>query len=271
LRVNWYAGDSDFGGAGLEAAQAGLESIGRLMTLDLEPSIEIFIYANVEDLRGTLASGGEDWVVGHADPSLGTVMVAIEPGAEQGIRMEQRIPHELMHVMMYRGIGAGYRAIPAWLREGTAILAEIYPNADYDHALADAAAGDSLIPIGDLCIAFPADSGRAFLAYAESQSFTRYLHQSYGASGLLELATTYADGVDCERGPERAFGVPLSSLEAEWRSSVLGQDSLEPALQSILPYLVLLCLVLMIPLVGIAGTLRKRGSRNEPESYAGKK
>ncbi|HSB03383.1 MAG TPA: peptidase MA family metallohydrolase, partial [Anaerolineales bacterium] len=146
LKVNWYQGDPTFGQAVLSAAQAGLGSISQLMAVDLAQPVEIFVYANTTDLQGTLALGGSDWVAGHADPALGVVMVAVEPGDQQGIAMEQRIPHELMHVMMYRAVGRGYQNIPAWLREGMATLAETYPNADYDHVLADASAGKSLIP-----------------------------------------------------------------------------------------------------------------------------
>jgi len=263
LRVNWYNGDASFAQAALDAAQAGLGSISRSMTLDLAQPVEIFIYANADDLRGTLVLGGEDWVAGHADPALGVVMVAIEPGAEQGITMEQRIPHELMHVILYRSIGAGYKNIPAWLREGTATLAEIYPNVDYDRALADAAINNDLIPLKDLCVSFPSDTGQAFLAYAESRSFTNYLHDTYGSTGLLKLVSSYADGVDCEQGAERAFGVSLSALELNWRSSVLGQNAFLSMLQNISPYLVLLCLVLIIPLIGIVSALRKKGNPHE--------
>jgi hypothetical protein len=266
LRVNWYKGDTNFGQAVLNAVQSGLGSVSRLMAVDLAQPIEFFIYATSDDLRGTLSLGGEDWVAGHANPALGIVMVVIEPGAEQNITMEQRIPHELMHVMMYRAVGAGYMNVPVWLREGTATLAEIYPNADYDHVLSGAAANNGLIPLKDLCTSFPADTGRAFLAYAESRSFSNYLHQTYGSSGLLKLASSYADGVDCERGTELAFGVSLSNLEMTWHSSVLGQNAWVPALQNIAPYLVLLCLVLIIPLIGILSTLRKKGRPNEPET-----
>jgi len=258
VRVNWYNGDANFGQTAMDAVDAGLGSISRFMPLDLAQPVEIFIYANTDDLRGTLVLGGQEWVAGHADPALGVVMVVIEPGAEQGITVEQRIPHELMHVMLYRRLGAGYNNLPAWLREGTATLAEIYPNADYDRVLVDAVAGDNLIPLEELCISFPEDAGQAFLAYAESRSFTNYLYDTYGYAGLLSLAASYADGVDCEHGTERAFGVSLSNLETNWRSSVLGENVLLSTLQSILPYLVLLCLVLIIPLIGIVSTLRKK-------------
>jgi hypothetical protein len=258
LKIHWYNGDARFGQAALNKAQAGMESISALIPIDLAQPIDVFIYANPDDLRGTLILGGEDWVAGHADPALGVVMVVIEPGAEQGISMEQRIPHEFMHIMMYRSVGAGYNNLPAWLREGTATSAEIYPNADYDRVLTEAAAKNGLILLIDLCSSFPSDAGQAFLAYAESRSFTNYLHDTYGSSGLLSLAAVYANGVDCEHGTERAFGVSLSALEQKWRSSLLGGNRFLPALQNISPYLVLLCLVLIIPFIGIVSTLRKK-------------
>lgn len=195
-------------------------------------------------------------------------MVVIEPGAEQSILMEQRIPHELMHVMLYRQVGAGYPNIPIWLREGIAMLAEIYPNPDYDRVLAEAGANDMLIPLKDLCDSFPPGAGEAFLAYAESRSFTTYLHDTYGSSGLLSLAGYYADGVDCERGTERAFGTSLSRLELNWRESVLGQKAVGFALRNMSPYLVLLCLVLFVPLIGVLNMMRRKGKGHEPETYA---
>lgn len=263
LKVHWYEGDASFGQAAMEAAEAGLDSIGRYLPSTLEQPIDIFIYANAADLQSELLPGSENWIAGHADPAQGVVRVVIEPGSEQGITMEQRIPHELMHVMLYRQVGAGYGNLPAWLREGMAVLAEVYPNSEYDRALTEATEGNRLIPLKDLCLSFPSDTGRAFLAYAEARSFTKYLYESYGSTGLLNLAASYADGVDCERGPERALGVSLTGLESQWRSSVLGQNATLAALQNISPYLVLLCLVLIIPLIGAVSSLRRKGNQNE--------
>ena len=263
LKVHWYEGDVNFGQEALETAQAGLESIGSLVPLNLEQPIEIFIYASANDLRSELRSGNEDWIAGHADPALGLVQVLIEPGPQQGIVMEQRIPHELMHVMLYRRAGPGYKNLPGWLREGMATLAEMYPNAEYDRVLEDAVTRDSLIPLKDLCALFPDDPAQAFLAYAESRSFTNYLHATYGSAGLLNLTASYANSMDCEAGTESALGISLSNLESNWRTSVLGQASFFTAFQNASPYLVLLCLVLAIPLLGIAGTLRKKGRQNE--------
>ena len=262
VKVHWYNGDASFGQAALNAAQAGLDSSGRLIPVNLTQPIDVFIYASADDLRGTLVLGGEEWVAGHADPALGVVTVLVEPGADQNITLERRIPHELMHVITYRSAGTGYGNLPAWLREGLATLAEIYPNADYDRVLRDAGTNNTLISLKDLCSSFPSDAGQAFLAYAESSSFVSYLHDTYGSSGVQNLMRSYADGIDCENGPERAFGVSLSTLEGKWRASVLGGNRFLTALQNISPYLVLLCLVLIIPFIGIIGTLRTKGSHN---------
>jgi hypothetical protein len=257
LKIHWYEGDLDFGQAALESAQAGLDSIANFVPLNLQQPVEIFIYANADDLQSELTSS-EIWVAGHADPELGRVRVLIGPGPQQGIEMEQRIPHELMHVMLYRHVGAGYKTIPVWLREGMATLAEISPNADHERVLNQAVAGNTLIPLKDLCVAFPDDPAQAFLAYAESRSFTGYLHEAYGAIELQNLATAYANGIDCEGGTERAFGISFSNLEQKWLSSLQEQNGFLSALQNIFPYLVLLCLVLVVPLFGIASRLRKK-------------
>ena len=268
IRLHWYNGDANFGQAALNSAQSGLQSISALLPLDLARPVDIFIYANVSDLRGTLYSESDIWVAGHANGAVGVVMVVIEPGANQSIFMEQRIPHELMHVMLYRSIGAGYNNLPAWLREGTATLVEVSPNPDYDRVLAAAGTNNTMIPIKDLCASFPPNADTAFLAYAESRSFIHYLQRTYGSAKLLSLVSIYADGVDCERGTENAYGVSLSKLEMDWRASTLGQNAILPALRNLSPYLFLLCLILLIPLIGIMTVMRKKGSRNEPESYA---
>lgn len=258
IRVHWYGGDGDFGLSALNAAQAGLQLTTGFFLPDLSSPVDIFIYANESDLRGTLYGTGEVWAAGHADSAAGVATVTIEAGADQKILMEQRIPHELMHILLARQIGAGYQNVPAWLREGMAMSAEVYSNPEYDRFLLDAASRDALIPIVDLCASFSPQIDSAFLAYAESRSFTDYLRGIYGADGLLALANAYANGVDCERGTERAFGVTLAKLERDWRVNVLGQNNITSTVGKFAPYLGLLCLVMAVPLISIINAMRKK-------------
>jgi hypothetical protein len=267
LRVHWYAGGQDFGQAALNTARAGVDSVKHLIPAPLDQPVDFYIYASLSDLRGTLISGSQEWVAGHADPSLGVVMVAVEPGPAQEDTMQQRIPHELMHVMLYRAVGDGYRTIPAWLSEGTAGLAEIVTNAGYGPVLKQAVARSDWIPLGTVCSSFPEDSDRAFLAYAEARSFAHYLHEKYGSTRLLELATLYASGADCVQGPELAFGLPLSVLEEDWHASLVEQKGFPTSLKNITPYLVLLGVILIFPIFSILSSIRRKGNAHGPETY----
>jgi len=246
LRVLWAQGDSIFGQQALNVALTGLQSISDILPVDLAQPVSIYIYPTQADISFL---SGEAWEAGRAYPDLGVALVAVEPDADRSLNMEQRIPHELMHVMLYRRLGAGYKNLPVWLNEGFAALAEINPTSDYELALADAANRNDLIPLLDLCASFPSDAASAFLAYAQSRSFTAYLRDTYGSPALLNLAKIYSTGMDCENGIQGAFGAPLSELDADWREKSLGQNVIGVALRNMFPYLVLLLLVIFIPFI----------------------
>ena len=256
LRVFWYAGDSNFAENALNAALAGVRVINELFPVDLNQPIDIFIYPSQNDLAFL---GAETWTAGHANPALGVVLVAVEPGLEQSLHMNQRIPHELMHVLFYRHIGAGYNDLPAWLREGLATLVEINPTVEYDRALLDASARGTLIPLLELCASFPTQPDSAFLAYAESRSFVTYLRNTFGVSKLIELARAYADGVTCERGTELVYGTSFEQLEVRWRGATLEENVWGLALRNMIPYMIICAMVLGIPLlIGFNAMRRKK-------------
>ena len=248
LRVHWSKGDEAFGLAALDTARAGLANIARLFPVDLSQPIDIYIYPSPTDLQNALFLGGESWVAGHASPSLGIVLLSIAPNTQQQILMQKQIPHELMHVLLYRYVGENYNHLPTWLLEGLASISELYPNPDYQFALERAVENTALIPISALCQPFPQDASQAFLAYAEAESFVRYLYTNYGASGLDNLITAYADGLSCEAGTTRAFNTRLDSLDAHWLESALGANRLVVVWRAISPYALIFFLLLLPPL-----------------------
>ena len=249
LRVHWSQGDESFGQAALDATRNGLTKIQEFFPADISQPLDIYIYASPTDLQNALFKGGESWVAGHADPALGIVFVSIAPGTQEQVYMHQQIPHELAHVLLYRYVGDGYERLPTWLQEGIASLAELYPNADYRLALDRARDQHTLIPIAQLCTPFSRDASQAFLSYAESASFTRYLLDTYGTSQLDALIRTYADGVACEAGTQQVYGQSLVYLDARWQEAVLGANLLGVALRATAPYLIIMAIFLAYPLV----------------------
>jgi len=256
LTVHWYAGDITFGQAVLDAAQQGLKNSSDLLLVSAAKPIDIYVYASSTDLQKALEIGGLPFVSGHASPDLHVALIAIAPGPEQRLEMDRVVPHELAHLITYALAQDRYDRLPTWLREGIATQMELAANPDYPRALSLASEKKNLIPFTELCGPFPQDTGRAFLAYAESGSFTKFLIDKYGQTGLLALVKAYSDGLGCEQGAQRALGQPLSQLEIDWRASALGENAGMTALSNLFPYIAILVVLLVVSLIS-AFTFKK--------------
>lgn len=248
FRVYWYAGDLQFAQDVLDAAQQGMIQVQNLIPLPMPAGLDLYIYADSKTMQAALHPNRADWIAGHADPDLGVITAALPSGPDQALLIQQRIPHELMHILLYQSTNLGYANLPTWLNEGLASLAELYPNSDYQILLEDATQRDALIALPALCGPFPRDASGALLSYAESASFVKYLHSAYGTSGLQTLLTTYANGLDCERGAQRALGRSLTQLDRDWRRDALAQNTTAAAVNNLLPWLILLGAALAAPL-----------------------
>jgi hypothetical protein len=255
--AHWYKGDSAFAQDILDVADLGLKNAQTLLPLSLSSPVNIYAYDNAVAMRDVLQSFRKNWIGAHADPDLSVMVLSLPEGPEQRLEMERQIPHELMHILLYDMVGDSYVNLPAWLSEGLATVAELYPNPDYLVLLENAHNKGNLPSIKSLCQSFPRDASGAFLAYAQSASFTRYLHQRFGSSGMQQLVRQYADGLGCERGIEAALGVPLAQLEREWRKEVFGENIYLTALNNLLPWLVLLLVMAIIP-IGFVIASRRR-------------
>ena len=258
FRVHWYAGTSAFGQDVLDTAQFGADALQDLIELPIPEKLEIYVYARSSDLRQALDLSGQPWLAGHANPDLVVVLISVAPGPEENLEMEREVPHEVAHAMLFEKVGDNYAKIPPWLNEGIASLAELYPNPDYQHILQGAASSDSLIPLAELCRDFPNDTAGAGLAYAQSNSFTRYLSRVYGPSGLIQLVEAYADGASCEDGPAIALGQPLSSIEQTWMGSAASANPSLNAFVQLLPWI----LIAIVPIGLSLGLTVIRARRN---------
>ena len=258
FQVFWYGRDMSFGQEVLNTAQAGLKSARRYLPGEIpEPPLRVFVYSSSADFQQALQIAGESWMVGHASPEVGTILVSIPSGPEAALELERQVPHEIAHILQYQLTGGDYSRVPTWFLEGTASLAEIYPNPDYSRVLADAAKNEALIPMNQLCGAFPREASSAFLAYAQSASFTRYLHSKYGTSGLQKLLQRYQDGLSCSEGPRSAFNLPFTQLETTWQQETLGVNHEQIILRNLTPFMVILALLVLIPLLAVAMTRRR--------------
>ena len=261
FRVYWTEGDVAFGQSVIDVAQLGLRRAQSLLSGPAPQAMDIYVYPSARQMLATLGQSGQNWAAGHADPNLGLVVVALPLGPDQRLLMEQRIPHELMHLLLFQAVGPSYSNLPTWFNEGLASISELYPNPDYQILLNNAQQRDHLLPIASLCRAFPVDASSALLAYAQSASFTRYLHQRFGTSGLNDLVLSYANGLDCNRAPEAALGLSLNQLERQWQQETFAEKMVLKILNNLLPWIILLVAVLGVPLGLTLFRLRKPPER----------
>lgn len=270
--AHWYEGDQTFGQELLDVAQKGLQQARDRLPFLSSPKdvINIYVYANAQEMRSTNLLAGINWVAGHADPDLNLIDVTIPPGPEQKTEMERQIPHELMHILLYLTIGSKDSQLPAWLKEGLASINEIYPNPYYHTILSQAVARNGLLSFTDICKNFPVDASGAYLAYAQAASFTRYLFDQYGSDGIETMVAVYARSstLDCQDGTLSALGAPLSQLERNWRQTVQEGKTGSTEDSSPWPWLTVLIVVLAAPciLLVMAGFRRTRHAHSPANS-----
>ena len=258
LRVLWYEGDVAHALEVMSTATQGLDDIYSLVAIRPVDPIEIFVYPDAGTLADSFGSDGGFLPAGHANPEASLILAALPDSPDAERLMAQRVPHELMHILLYQNTGEGYRKLPLWLQEGLAAMVEGYANPDYEVLVLNAYESGELLPLGSLCQGFPQDQGEALLAYAQSSSFTRYLYQRFGSSGIEALVAEYADGKNCQFGAQDALGYNLSDLEAEWRRDTFGEVPPGSGFSNLMPWVILLGLTLAVPLLLTLWFVRKQ-------------
>jgi hypothetical protein len=182
--------------------------------------IRVWIYNRMTDMRAGLGNAGQGWEGGMSDGAAGNVLIAASSDAEGQRMLAALVPHETAHIALSARWGRNANQLPRWMSEGFAAQYELDSRPEYETALQDALRLHNLFPIMSLCKAFPGDEKAATIAYAESQSFVRYLKNRYGMTAMIRAMSNSTSGTDCALSAEEAFGTSLDLLDAEWRTSL---------------------------------------------------
>jgi Peptidase MA superfamily len=151
--------------------------------------------------------------------------------------------------------------LPVWFNEGLASLVELYSDPDYPRLLQNAYESGELLPIATLCQSFPSDPQNSRLAYAESAFFTKYLYDQFGPTGLNRLMAAYSGGIECQLAVRRALGTDLPRLEGRWQQAEFAEQAVQTTLNEYFPWIILLGIILVGPLLLMVLIIRQRSSR----------
>ena len=138
---------------------------------------------------------------------------------------------------------------------------ETFPNPDYEFLVSLGLETAELIPLAELCGAFPGNAEVAQLAYAESTSFLEYLDAEYGPAGLRALIDSYGQGAGCPTGTRvEPINLDLETLEANWLAAQRPAPAppRQPETETAVPLLLIAAATLAMPLVLLVGSVLKR-------------
>ncbi len=221
ITVFWYQGSPSFAGDLLKAAVDAGNKLGKDTGVYLDKPVSLYIYANYQDLRGSIVAP-EEWTGGVAYAGFNIISIGISPNnLEWG---KKAVAHELGHLITHQVTVSPYGAtIPPWLDEGLAMHAEGEQGNSDKEALVKAIEDGRLATLQSLSSPFSADAQEAFYAYAQSQSVVEYIINTFGKDKLNHLLVLLNDGNTMDDALLKTYNFNLSGLDAAWIESMTRQ------------------------------------------------
>jgi len=228
LRLHWYEGDQIFAIDLAKSAYNGLQFNETQSSLKAEAPINIYIYADTNDLQEAILYE-PSWTGGQAFPDQDIVILGISPTDLDWGR--DAIVHELTHVLVGHQTFSCLGDVPTWLNEGLAVYSEGELEPASQRQLEDAIRSDTLLTVRSLSGGFSEVADKANLAYTQSYSLTKFLIESYGQEKMTALLLSLRDGKPIDSALLQTYGFDIDGLEDAWRQAInarLRSNSTQP-------------------------------------------
>jgi len=217
ITMYWYKGGRSFADELMAAAQEGLELLNREIGVYLNNPVDIYIYANSQDLQSAMIFP-QSWTGGVAYPRYSAIAIGIEPdNLSWGTRS---IVHELTHLVVHQMTDNPYLDLPTWLDEGLAMYMEGPLSGSFVYYLSKAIEGDALISVRSLASPFSAYADKSYLSYAQSYSLVQFLIAAYGQEKMLELLTVFSEGTGYDEVLLNVYGFDMDGLDKMWNDYI---------------------------------------------------
>ena len=217
INLQYYEGGQAFGQALHDAAAQALVRLSQEVGLRPEKPVDIYIYANTNDLRDAILYEPA-WIGGQAFPGNNIVIIGVS--ADQLDWGKSTEAHELTHVLVGHLTFTCLGFIPTWLNEGLAMYGEGGPQTFELAQFDQAKAADQLLALRSLTGSFSEESDRANLSYTESYSVVNFLIQTYGRDKMTALLAALRNGATADEALQSVYGFDTDGLEDAWRTSI---------------------------------------------------
>jgi len=217
INLHWYSGDQAFAQDLLSAAETGLARLQNDAGLHPDNPINLYIYANTDDLRDAILYE-PGWTGGLAYSEHDIVIIGIsQRDIEWG---RTTIAHELTHVLVGHLTFSCLGDVPTWLNEGLAVYSEGGLDPGSEAQLNEAISNNELLTVRSLSGDFSEVSSRAYLSYSQSYSIVKYLIETYGQDKMNFLLINLRDGTTVDDALMKTYGFDVDGLEESWRKEI---------------------------------------------------
>ena len=217
LRLHWYEGDQNFAIDLAKSAYNGLQFNETQSGLKAEAPINIYIYADTNDLQEAILYE-PSWTGGQAFPDQDIVILGISPSDLDWGR--DAIVHELTHVLVGHQTFSCLGDVPTWLNEGLAVYSEGELDSASQRQLDEAIRFDTLLTVRSLSSGFSEVADKANLSYTQSYSLTEFLIETYGQEKMTDLLLSLRDGLAIDSALLQTYGFDIEGLENAWRQAI---------------------------------------------------
>lgn len=225
VTLHWYDGDDQFADSVLAAATTALANASATARTSVTKPVNIYFYANEQDFRSAMGTNVDQWVGGQTFP-LDRLIVLLAPGNDLA-DAQRSVAHEMTHVAIDSTSEDPFGALPTWLDEGMAVVAEGSLDPAFQQALDTAARSHTLMSIQSISGNLPESTDGATLAYAESASLVAYFDRSYGQAKLAALIAAFRQGDTADEAFQKAIGMSTLAFQQKWEASL--QPSTNPS------------------------------------------
>ena len=227
ITIFWYQGSQSFAEQLLKAAVEARARLEGDTGVVLDKPVSIYIYANYQDLRGSIVAP-EEWTGGVAYAGFNIISIGISTNnLDWG---KGAVAHELGHLITHQVTNSPYAAgLPPWLDEGLAMHAQAIQSDSDKAALRKAVTNGTIATLKSLSSPFSADPQEAFYDYAESQSVIEYMTSSFDKDKINNLLVQLNNGVAMDDALMKVYGFDLDGLDKAWMDWLMAQPEKKAA------------------------------------------
>jgi hypothetical protein len=213
----------------LAASGPARAKIAERIGLAIEGPVRVIAVRDQDEMRSeTLRLAGHeppDWAGGLAFGGQSIVLVRTDLPGEPFDRVDAIIAHELVHVAIGQAALRGGHGVPRWFEEGVAqwIAGRARPLDVPD--LRPAAAFGRLLGLAQMDAAFSQGEGAAAGAYAQAESFVRFLAQPGGSDRIKAITGSLLGGLDLDVAIRAATGTGLEASWNAWQAALASDKS----------------------------------------------